>query len=550
MAMHTQPVPAVNTWTLISQNDHLDLPRTIVITPPFRIGRREGFDLIISCRNVSGLHAEILEKEGVLWIYDLNSTNGTFVNGNRIESGVKLKAGDTLQFGSSTFEVELSVSGRRAMATLENFSPEAAESPEERFHRLLDSGASPVFQPIFDISDIKLSRVGFEVLGRSSLFGLSTPDQMFSAAKDLDREAELSRVLRLRGFEVADKELQADQIMFVNTHPSELEHSSIIESLKEVREEYPNREIVIELPESFLDSHETIVELNAALNDLEIKLAIYDFGAGQIRLSELNKISPEIVKFAGALVQGIGKADEKQQRLISAMVKMTTEMGISPMAEFVENEEDHKVLQKLGMKYAQGFYYGRPVDISLAKRPHTDSELSTPPELSNADPNTSDRKQEKELGHIDQSRPIQKLKSLEGLESIEKEVDKCEAEFDDQADGKDGKSAVLDNPKVNEKGTDWLLSNPGSSFTVQLMTFTSEKWAREFLAKLTQEGDYSLYTKKGRFKVWYVIVYGVFENRNDAKDAAKFFKNTGVSSWVRRLSAIHSEINAIEEESV
>ena len=293
-------------WTLVSQNDHLDIPRTTVVTPPFRIGRREGFDLCIPCRNVSSLHAEIIEREDGLWIYDLNSTNGTFVNGERIAKKARIEQGDKLKVGSCTYEVECSSIrvGRFAISTIENVVV-SEESPLDRFDRLIDSGATPNFQPIVDISGGSSTRVGFEVLGRSRLFGLGTPDEMFGFAEELGLQTELSRVLRLRGFQVAENNVAQDQMLFVNTHPDELESDELINNLREVRESFPSRQVVVEVPEHVLVDPSAIRDLLEVMNDLDIKLAIYDFGAQNVRLSTLNYLRPDIIKFDGALVQGI-----------------------------------------------------------------------------------------------------------------------------------------------------------------------------------------------------------------------------------------------------
>ncbi len=61
------------------------------------IGRKEG-DIILSDRKVSGRHARITFERGALFIEDLNSTNGTFVNGERISSMV-IRDGDEIQVG-------------------------------------------------------------------------------------------------------------------------------------------------------------------------------------------------------------------------------------------------------------------------------------------------------------------------------------------------------------------------------------------------------------------------------------------------------------------
>ena len=58
-----------------------------------------------SDRFVSGLHARIVEHEGMWWIEDLGSTNGTFHNARRIVAPERLRRGDRFTIGSTIFEV-------------------------------------------------------------------------------------------------------------------------------------------------------------------------------------------------------------------------------------------------------------------------------------------------------------------------------------------------------------------------------------------------------------------------------------------------------------
>ena len=520
-------------WTLVSQTDHLDLPRTTVITPPFRVGRREGFGLCIPCRNVSGLHAEILEKEDGLWIYDLNSTNGTFVNGARIGEKTRLEQGDEIKFGSCTYEVECSevVGGRLAMSTIENVD-EAEESFHCRFDRLIESGATPNFQPIIKISGGTARTVGFEVLGRSRLFGLNTPAEMFAAAEEFGMQAELSRVLRLRAFEVADSNLAEDQMLFVNTHPSELETDDLVKNLQEIRESFPARTVVVEVPERVLDAPKPITNLLATIRDLDIKLAIHDFGSENVRLKRLSELAPHIIKFDGALVQGIDKATEKQQRLIAALAKMATEMGIIPMAEFVEYETEHVTLRQLGVQYAQGFYYGRPTDIASVENSGADSFVESE---SPAIEEPSVEELDAVLKQVE-GRPARKIKEFAELE----ELDIVENEKENESD--------LNSEFVSRHGTEWLLNLPESHYIVQLMTSSYERAANDFLASQTEEGDYAIYRKTGRNKIWYVVAFGVFEDRDDAKKATELFQAADSLAWVRRVSAVHAEIEEMMKQ--
>lgn len=71
------------------------------------VGRDDGLDLSLAGEStVSRRHAEIVRSGGALSVRDLGSTNGTFVNGIRIEAETPLTLGDTVQFGSVRFRVE------------------------------------------------------------------------------------------------------------------------------------------------------------------------------------------------------------------------------------------------------------------------------------------------------------------------------------------------------------------------------------------------------------------------------------------------------------
>jgi hypothetical protein len=53
----------------------------------------------------SSLHARLYRQKDQLWVEDLNSTNGTYVNSERIAGPTKLGRGDLLQIGATVFEV-------------------------------------------------------------------------------------------------------------------------------------------------------------------------------------------------------------------------------------------------------------------------------------------------------------------------------------------------------------------------------------------------------------------------------------------------------------
>src|SRR6516225_5988451 len=68
------------------------------------IGRAPECAIRVVDERVSRRHAKIWERSGIVFIRDLNSRNGTFVNGERV-TRCTLVSGKTLRIGDMTFEV-------------------------------------------------------------------------------------------------------------------------------------------------------------------------------------------------------------------------------------------------------------------------------------------------------------------------------------------------------------------------------------------------------------------------------------------------------------
>lgn len=70
------------------------------------VGRAAGCGVRVTDSYTSNLHARVYRRDGVLWIEDLGSTNGTWVNAERVVSPVRLGRGDLVQVGGTVFEVQ------------------------------------------------------------------------------------------------------------------------------------------------------------------------------------------------------------------------------------------------------------------------------------------------------------------------------------------------------------------------------------------------------------------------------------------------------------
>jgi pSer/pThr/pTyr-binding forkhead associated (FHA) protein len=92
----TGPPPLAS---LLVKNGALKNQRFPVRTPVFNIGRADYNDIVLPDPSVSTAHAKLQRREGVWVVVDLDSTNGTFVDGERVKGESPLAPGALLRFG-------------------------------------------------------------------------------------------------------------------------------------------------------------------------------------------------------------------------------------------------------------------------------------------------------------------------------------------------------------------------------------------------------------------------------------------------------------------
>jgi hypothetical protein len=97
---------------LVNRRDDLDfkVEESYMLTDRLTIGRAQGNGITVADPFLSGKHAAFTYKDGTCTVEDLNSTNGTLVNGGKLEAPVGLRDGDRIHIGQLDF---LYVAGRR-----------------------------------------------------------------------------------------------------------------------------------------------------------------------------------------------------------------------------------------------------------------------------------------------------------------------------------------------------------------------------------------------------------------------------------------------------
>jgi hypothetical protein len=70
------------------------------------LGRAAGCTITVDDTYASQLHARLFQRDGALHVEDLGSTNGTYVNGRKVDNPVAVQPGDKVKVGATVFEVE------------------------------------------------------------------------------------------------------------------------------------------------------------------------------------------------------------------------------------------------------------------------------------------------------------------------------------------------------------------------------------------------------------------------------------------------------------
>lgn len=288
------------------------------------------------------------------------------MNGHRLLAECQLQSGDIVHFADLEFHVgerRLPSQEKMYAATVPVTKGDFDSGKYREFREMLATKTVEiVFQPLVKLND--LSILGYESLGRGVIDNeVITAPQLFVMAETVGLPAQLSRLLREKGTEVAEG-FSADTQIFVNTHPAELKDvSTLLDSLTQLRQHYAHRPIVLEIHESAATGPVDLQQLRDRLVELNINVAFDDFGVGQARLVELSEAAPQYLKFDASLIHNIHRASKKRCEMLKTLVHMAIDLDIIAVAEGIEKQAEADLCKDLGFEYGQGFLFGYPLAI-------------------------------------------------------------------------------------------------------------------------------------------------------------------------------------------
>lgn len=348
---------------LEAQSDGRGAWRQPIRPLPFRVGRRETSHLRLVSASISGEHAILMADEsGQLFVQDLGSTNGTFVNLKRVDGRVPIHVGDVLHFADQEFRLKgVEATSGRSTAAVE---PEVLDAmrglvarrsslEEAMAHRAFDV----LFQPIVDLRTQEV--VGHEALTGAGGAFINT-DEMFSEAHRLRLSIELSEIVReITAERIQD--LSTGGLLFINTHPDELnENRRLLESLDRFQARAAGFRLVVEIHEMAVTDVSDFAGFRDELEARDIALAFDDFGRGRSRFLELAELRPEYVKFDRAVISSQREITPKRKSMIQSLVRLVHDMDAAVLAEGIETTEELRMCRDLAFDMGQGYLLGRP----------------------------------------------------------------------------------------------------------------------------------------------------------------------------------------------
>ncbi|WP_345466033.1 EAL domain-containing protein [Deinococcus carri] len=120
------------------------------------------------------------------------------------------------------------------------------------------------------------------------------------------------------------------------------------------------RQLTLELTEAVVVQEADFVTAQLhALRELGVCVALDDFGTGFSSLAILGRLPIDILKVDRAFVRQVHQ-EPRRQALLSAVMLLGQRLGITVVAEGVEEQRELDVLQGVGCTHVQGYYFARP----------------------------------------------------------------------------------------------------------------------------------------------------------------------------------------------
>jgi diguanylate cyclase (GGDEF)-like protein/PAS domain S-box-containing protein len=235
----------------------------------------------------------------------------------------------------------------------------ALERDEMRIH----------YQPVVDLREDRIAAVEALVRWEHPQRGLLDPVDFIRVAEDTGLIVPLGDLVLTKACrDVADWQRRFNGskrplTLCVNASARQLADTAFPARVAEIarRSGLAAGTLALEITEGVLmeEAHSPVTVLTR-MRDYGLGLMLDDFGTGYSGLSYLKRFPLDVLKIDRSFVAGLG-TDEEDSAIVAAVIGMARTLGLSVVAEGVENREQVGQLLELGCDRAQGFLFAPPI---------------------------------------------------------------------------------------------------------------------------------------------------------------------------------------------
>jgi diguanylate cyclase (GGDEF)-like protein len=220
------------------------------------------------------------------------------------------------------------------------------------------------FQPKLCLRTMAVIHVEALVRWQHPTLGMVPPDDFIHIAEQTGQIKALTRwvfTTALNQFNIWDK-LGINLNVAINVSAENLKeadfHQFIFQTIKQTG--VPAERITLEVTESaVVEDPQAAIQLLSQFKKHGIKLSIDDYGTGYSSLAQLKQLPVHELKIDKSFIQRL-EHDEDDQIIVLSTIELARNMGLSIVAEGVEDEYSLNWLAKHGCELAQGYFISRP----------------------------------------------------------------------------------------------------------------------------------------------------------------------------------------------
>lgn len=226
---------------------------------------------------------------------------------------------------------------------------------------------SIVYQPRIDVATGKVVNAEALIRWNHPSWGVVRPDVFIPIAEESNLIFEIDKWVLKKVCEQMSRWSNIPYLpikVSVNFSAQHFLQRDLIEQIKQILDDSKMNPsmLEIEITESaLLQNEETVLQALQQIKDLNIQIALDDYGTGYSSIKYLREFPFDTVKIDKSYIQETTNPEKNSRVIVESIITLVKNLGIHVVAEGVETIEQLNVIRNLQCNEVQGYFYSRPL---------------------------------------------------------------------------------------------------------------------------------------------------------------------------------------------